>query len=279
MLDFRHGFDNVILAETEGDKIIETHGSTIQLGKKILQNVLVESPGGQVKRVVDINDKSILYFTLPKNLNEISYQNNLSVFAGSHISEIKFSDNRVIDGKPFISATFLCFTGKEYPIILDMETGNPLHIPGIGHRNEIATTWIDYTIRHSFYLGANRMIGVRTISEDLKENEILFSVQQLTSWLPFYDNYLPIFKQIVEVENNLKEEWAYRLLELAVVSKDKEYIVVEKNPPYRILVNKKSGGYKPKIIKSKNKTIKSPEDFNALIKFFYLDSGMLADVE
>jgi len=218
-------------------------------------------------------------FTLPDQLGEISYQDMRSVFSANPICEIQFFDELHIEGKTFVNADFASFSGKEYPIILEKETGQPLHLPGVGHRNELATSWIDHTVINKFHLGDNRMVGVKTIGEDLKEGELLFSIQQVTSWLPFFENYLPVFKQVIEVDDDLVEAWDYHLFELAEVTKDKEYVVVEKHPPYRILADKKSSGYQVKIVKSKNKTIQSPEELNAIKRFFKLGSSVLVEVD
>lgn len=95
------------------------------------------------------------------------------------------------------------------------------------------------------------MVGVKTISEGLKENKLFFSIQKMTSWLPFYNSYLPIFKQVIEVGDNVSDTWDYHLFELREMSKDKEYIAVEKKAPFRILTDKKDIGFQPRIVKSK----------------------------
>lgn len=285
----RFGFYNISLAETDGDKIIEIYGSPMQIGNRTLQNAYVETLGGKLRRVIDVNVKSLPCFTLPENLGQISFQDQASVFAGNPLCEIQFLKETRIEEKIFIAADFEAFSGKEYPIILQKDSGMPLHLPGVAHRNELATSWVDYTRSNAFYLGENRMVGVNTISEDLRESKLLFSVQQMTSWLPFYDKYLPIFKQVTEVKdnktidnkirNNPKENWEYHLFELAELSGDKEYVVVEKKAPYRLLAQKKSGEYLPRIVTSKKKAIKSPEELNALIRFFYNESTILVEVE
>jgi len=97
--------------------------------------------------------------------------------------------------------------------------------------------------------------------------------------LPFYDNYLPIFKQIIEVSDDLSDTWDYHLFELRELSKDKEYLAVEKNHPYRILADRKNGEFRPRIVKSKKKSIISPDELSSLQRFFYADSGFLVDLE
>jgi len=249
------------------------------MGSKRLQQVIIETLGGEIKRVVNINESVISSFTLPKELRLMSDQETASVFAGNFISAIDYDTELLIEGKTFINAKFISFSGKTYPVILEKDTGRPLHLQGLGYRNELASTWVNHTIKNRFYLGENRMVGVNTISESLKENELLFSVQQLTSWLTFYDNYLPIFKQIIEVEDSITDTWDYHLFELRETAKEKEYIAVEKVPPYRILADKKTSEYHPRIVKSKKKSIKSPEEMTALQKFFLANSASLVSVE
>jgi len=279
VLDLRHGFEEIRLAEAEGEKISEVYGSTMPIGNKMLMNVYIETLGGNIRRVIDINQTLLSFFNLPIELKEISDRNTPSVFAGNPLSEINYFDELVIEGSTFISAEFMAFTGNEHPIILEKESGRPIHLQGIGHRNELASTWEDYSIQKQYYLGEHRMMAVKTISEDQKENNLLFSIQIKSSWLPFYENYLPIFKNIIDVEDKNAEHTAYNLFELREVSKEKEYLAVEKTPPYRILVDQKSGKYRPRIVKSQKKSLKLPEEMKNLLKFFYDDSGILVDVE
>lgn len=279
VLDLRHGFDAICLAESEGQKILEIKSAPMKIGIKTLQNVIVETLGGETRRVIDVNEKNLSCCVLPHSINQFSAQDSPSLFTDNFFCEIHLDDELIIEDRRFISADFAAFSGKEYSIILEKDSGNPLHLPGIGHRHELATTWVDYTLKHLIYLGENRMVGVKTISQDLRENELLFSVQQLTSWLPFYDEYLPIFKQSIHVEDSMNEVWDYHLFELAEVTKDKEYVVVEKHAPYRILADKKSGKFTPRIVKSKSKSIKSPDELNAFIRFFKIDASILVEVE
>ena len=282
VLDLRQGFDKIALAKTDGDKILEAYGEAFEMAGRTLQNVFVETMGGKRRRVIDIGDQKLSCFALPEDLSQISMQDMTSVFAGNLFCEIEFQKERSIEGRTFLLADFVSFSGREYPIILEKESGKPLYLPGVGHKNELAIGWVDDTLRKAFYIGDNRMVGVKTLSENLKESTLLFSVQKLTSWLPFYDNYLPIFKQITEVkesEESSTETWDYHLFELAEITKDKEYVVVEKKPPYRILADKKSGVYRPRLVKSKQKTIKSPDELNKLIRFFIQDSEVLVEVE
>ena len=280
-LDLRHGFEEVVLAESaDGVKISEVYGNAMPIGNKTLINAYIETLGGSSRRVVDISQKVLNFFTLPIDLKEISDQSTPSVFAGNFISEIKFFDEQVINGNTFISADFMSFTGKEYPVILDKKSGWPLHLHGAGHRNELATSWEEYTLQKTFYLGGERMLAVKTLGEDQSENNLLFSIDQMTSWIPFYENYLPIFKHIVDLKEKAGEEHNnYHLFELREASKEKEYLAVEKIPPYRILVDNKSGVYRPRIVKAKKKGIRLTEELKGLLKYFYDDPGLLVEIE
>jgi|GEM_PF-1782363 len=280
VLDLRLGIDQVSMAQVGDDTLSEVSDNYLPTGNKILLNVLVENLGGLTKRVININSESLTYFTLPINLKQVSDQEVQSVFAGCFISEIFIDKETVVEGKIFVSANFESISGKIMPVILDKSTGLPLHLDGVGHRNELASKWVSYTLEKPLFLGENRMVGVYTIKEDQKESKLLFSVQQLTSWLPFFDKYLPIFKQVVGIELGIKEEsWDYHLFELREVSNEKEYIAVEKVEPYRILADKRGSEYSPRIVKSKKKTIKSPEELTTLQRFFYAESGYLVEVE
>ncbi len=279
VLDIRHGFDNIQLAESDNLKIIETLGDIMAIGNKRLLRVSLETLGGKTERIIDINNKDLPLFTLPYDLMIGSDQEINSVFAGNPISQLYYNEETVIEGRTFISAEFISFTGKSYPVILDKETGQPLHLQGLGYKNELATNWNTHTLRGNYNIGENRMIGVNTLSESLAENQLLFSIQKSSSWLAFGDGYLPIFRQYIDVEDTLTDTWDYYLLELRETAKEKEYIAVEKAAPFRILAQKKGTGYIPKLITTKEKTIKSPEGMNAIQKFFLLGKGTLVAVE
>lgn len=279
VLDIRLGISNITMAQINGDIVSEVCGSAIRFDNTTILNVLVDSLSGHVNRVISINDKTLVYYCLPSSLEQTNAENLPSVFAGNNFCQIDYENETLIDARTFISASFVAFTGKEFAVILDKESGKPLHLEGNGHRNELASTWVDHTLRNSFHLGVNRMVCVNTISEGLKQHQLLFSVEKLASWLPFFDNYLPIMRQVVEIEEKENETWDYHLFELGEVSKNKEYLAVEKVAPFRLLADKKDSGYYPRVIKSKSKSIKSPEGLNLLQRIFYLESGELVEVE
>ena len=120
------------------------------------------------------------------------------------------------------------------------------------------------------------MMGAVTLNENLRENEILFSYQIMSSWIPFYDTYLPIFKNTVRPEE--MNDWEYQLLEISQISNTKEYIAVEVSRPYRILATYKSNKYRPMIVKSKEKTLRSPEEISNVLKYFTQPNSKLVEV-
>jgi hypothetical protein len=50
-------------------------------------------------------------------------------------------------------------------------------------------------------------------------------------------------------------------------------------PPHRVLAEKLKGKPIPKIIKSKEKVLKTPEEISAILKFFLDDPGYLMEVD
>ncbi len=279
VLDLRLGISNIKMSFVDGNKLTEICGTAMRFSSTTLLNVTVEKLRGDVKRVVSINKEELSYYTLPKDLVQTAAENMPSVFAGNPFCEINYSQETIIGSKVFISASFVVYTGKQFSVILEKESGHPLHLEGNGHRNELASTWVDDTLSKSFNLGMNRMVCVNTVTENFKEHQLLFSVEKLTSWLPFFDNYLPIMRQILEIQGSGQENWDYHLFELGEVSKHKEYLAVEKIAPYRLLTDKKDSGYYPRIVKSKSKSIKSPEELNLLQRIFSLGAGELVVVE
>lgn len=279
VLDLREGFDAISLALAEGSKVLEVFDGTLEVGQKKLQNVSVETLGGAVSRVVDVNVRSLTYARLPSDLKQYSDQSMPSVFAGSLYCELRFADEVTVEDRTFLSAQFLSFSGRAFAIILEKESGSPLHLQGAGFRNELATAFVPATISKHYHVGRSRMLGVRTISEDLKEGELLFSVQQMASWLSFFDTFLPVFRQVIEVPDTVSNTWNYHLLEVKDMSKDKGYVAVEKVAPYRVLADKKGGAYVPRVVKSKSKSIRSPEELTSLQRLLFVGSGALVEVE
>lgn len=275
VLDTRLGFDNLSLAKIEDYRIIEAVGSPVTLGDKILQNVQVETLGGKQNRVVNLNDPNLSIFQLPTDLMAYSEQSIPSIFAGNIVTEIDVDNSIQIEDKVFYNAIFLTYLNEPKSIILQQENGRPLQLDGVSHKNEIVQHFDNSTISKKFHLSKHRMIGVNSLTEDLNTSQLLFSFNTMSSWLPFYDTYLPIFKKIKDFEKF--QQWEYHLFELHNMAKEKEYVAVEQNSPHRILADKSKSKYKPRIVKSKEIILKSPEEISAIRRFFS-NPGHLVDI-
>jgi hypothetical protein len=108
---------------------------------------------------------------------------------------IDFKNKIVIGNKAFYNATFINFLKESMRIILQKENARPLQLDGVGHRNEIVQSFDTSTLTKEYFLSDHRIIGVNYLTEDLKVSQFLFSFKTMSSWLPFYDTYLPIFKK------------------------------------------------------------------------------------
>lgn len=274
-LDIRFGFDNISLAKVGPYRIVETISEPTSLSNFILQNVHIQTLGGTKNRVVNLNEPGLSMFLLPSDLKAYSEQSDPSIFAKNEITDIDFKNKIVIGNKEFYNATFIDYLKESKSIILQKENARPLQLDGVGHRNEIVQSFDPLTLRKEYFLSDHRIIGVNSLTEDLKVSQLLFSFKTMSSWLPFYDTYLPIFKKIKDFED--EQEWEYHLFELHNISKEKEYIAVEQNPPFRILVDKSKSKYKPRIVKSKEIILKSPEEISAIRRFFS-NPGYLVEV-
>ena len=136
---------------------------------------------------------------------------------------------------------------------------------------ELVSSFDENTLQKKYHLGEHRIIGSHTLTEELKEKELLFSITTLSNWLPFYDAFLPIFRRIIELKGT--RTWQYYLFELRGIAKTTEYVAVEKKSPYRLFVENRREKPIPKILKSshKIKILKSPEDTYSIREFFLLD--------
>lgn len=275
VLDTRFGFENLRLAKIGPYRIVEAKENASILGDYILQNVLVQTLGGTKERVVNLNEETLEMFRLPKDLKSYSEQPESSIFAGNIISKIDFNHKIEIEKEVFYNATIIDYLNEPKNIILQQKNARPLQLDGVGHRNEIVQYFDKSTLNNKYFLSKHRIIAVNSLTEDLKESQLLFSFNTMSSWLPFYDTYLPIFKRIKDF--NDPNQWEYHLFELHNISKEKEYVAVEQNPPYRILVDKSKSKYKPRIVKSKEIILKSPEEISAIRRFFS-NPGYLVEV-
>ena len=277
VLDARKGLDNLILAKSGDQKILKVLDQPHPVGNTVLQNVLLQTLGGSEPRVINLNEEFLSVFTLPQDLKEYPERETPSSFHGNPILSIDFENSIKIKDEIFYQGTFLSFFGNVHSVIIQQINARPLHLDGAGHRNELVTAFNLSTLHQVYQLGPHHMIGGHTLTEDFKENELLFSIGTKKSWLSFYDAFLPILKRVVELKEATK--WNYLLFELREMSSTIEYIAVEKVPPYRVLVEKQKGKPVPKIVKSKEKVLKTPDEISAIQKFFLEDPGYLMEVD
>jgi len=274
VIDLRRGFNDLNFALSDGDYIIQTMSEPHEIGSKVLQNVKIQTLGGNKECVIDLNSSELSTFTFPYDM--VVFSDVKSVFARTPLVSIDFEKVITIKSKKFLTAKFRAYDDTLHTAILDHTNGRPVQMDGLGHRSEIVTGFLDYSLKSVYKLGNHRMIGVSTLKEDLKPDQLLISIDSMTSWLPFSDGYLPIFKKVVEVDD--VGAWDYHLFELRELSKDKEYIAVEQIKPNRILVQKKGKKNVPIVVQSKEKILKSPEEISMIRKLFFEDPGVLQEV-
>ena len=266
VLDFRMGYENPALAKVGIYRITKVFGQPLGLGDLILQNIELETLGGSKKRVVNLNSPDLELFRLPPDLEAYSEQTEKSAFANNVVVQIDLEKEIKIEDRVFFNAKFLTFLNEPKAVVIQKENARPVQLDGLGHRNELVQRFDPISFSNKYYLSAHRLIKVDTLTEDLKPNTLIFSLNTMSSWLPFFDTYLPIFKNIIDFKNQKK--WEYHLLELHNPSNEKEYVAVEQNPPYRILADKTRSKYKPRIVKSKEIVLKSPEEISTIRRFF-----------
>ncbi len=277
VLDARKGFDHLVLAMSKEQRVMRVVEKPFSMGNFVLQNVHLQTLGGSENRVIDLNEEDLAVFTLPKDLLEYEEQTTPSSFHGNPILTIDFKNIIKIADESFLLGNFLSFFGDVHPVYLQLKNGKPIHIEGAGHRNELIIGFNPKTISKDYHIGNHRMLGAYTLTEDLKENELMFAMDNKKSWLSFYDSFLPIMKRVVELED--EAGWEYLLFELREMASTIEYLAVERVAPYRVLVHKVKGKPVPKIVKSKEKVLKTPEEISAIKKFFLIDPGYLMEVD
>ncbi len=277
VIDARKGLAEMKLAVCNDRNVLKTVGNSFQLGEHVLQNIIIETLGGSEQIVVDINSEELKAFTFPDNMLEYPEQNIVSNFSSNPIVSINFNSEIIIDDHLFFEGKFKSYVGTIHTFLMNASTLRPLHLEGLGNRNELILELDDYSTANQFFLGHHRMLGSRTLTEDLKENQLLFSANTLESWLPFRDTFLPIMKRVVVLKK--EADWDYHLFELQSLGEEKEYIAVEKNDPHRILVENQQDKYVPKIVKRKKKTLRTPEEVSLIKKIFLRDPGILAGLD
>lgn len=276
VLDSRFGMDQLKLATIDTYPIEEVLHNPVAVGNYMLQNARIDKLGGTVKRTINLNNEDLTVFHLPNDLKSYAEQSEPSIFAGNEVIEVTFDKPISIANKTFYKATFIDYLNEPNQVILQKNNGRPLQLDGVAHRNELVVSFDVGTLNKKYFLSEHRIIGAHTLTEDLKESQLLFSFKTMSSWMPFYDTYLPILKRIKDFEDY--KEWEYHLFELHNLSKEKEYIAVEQHPPYRILADKSKSKYRPRIVKSKELVLKSPEEISAIRRFFS-NPGILVDLD
>lgn len=275
VLDLRRGAEKVTLAVADGHRIEATTGAPHRVGDRFLQHVSLASLGGAVPRLVDLELESLTTFTLPEDLTEYPDQPQTSCFASNAITRINFANPFSVQGEDFLRATFLTYQGEEEDVILKAGNASPVHLDGARHRNELVVSFKEYTIHNPYRLGEHLLVGARTLNEELKSGELLFSIRRFQSWLPFYDTFLPVFRRAIELPG--KEYWPCYLFEALEHGGSGEYIAVEKEEPYRVLATRKKDKVLPKIVTTKSRALLDPTEVSGLIDLF-VDRGMLVEV-
>ncbi|MFK8163742.1 MAG: hypothetical protein AB8H12_14950 [Lewinella sp.] len=275
VLDLRRGAEQVTLAMADGHRIEAASGAPHRIGDRFLQHISLASLGGAVPRLVDLELENLTTFTLPENLTEYPDQPQTSCFAANPITRINFSQTLKVQGEAFLRATFLTYQGEEEDVILKAGNAGPVHLDGAGHRNELVIGFKEHTLQTPYRLGQHLLVGARTLNEELKSGELLFSIHRYQSWLPFYDTFLPVFRRAIELPG--KEYWPCYLFEALEQGGSGEYIAVEKEEPYRVLATRKKDKVMPKIVTTKSRALLDPNDVSGLIDLF-VDRGMLVEV-
>lgn len=273
VLDIRKGLDSISLIQIDGYDVSEVDLKSYDFGVKHYCNAKIFKLGGEEKIVVDLAMEVLRAVTFPNDIMQYSDQPVVSNFAGNHLIEIRasviFKDEVIL-----YRAKFLNMFNEIKSCLLKPESGRPLLLEGAGHRNELVQSIDD--IDSIINVGTNQMALAQTLTDDQKDEQVLFSIDRMSSWLPFYEGFLPIMKKVVKIPET--SEWKYHLIEVRSKLNEKEYLVVEKAKPYRILVENKANAVSPLLIKKKDKALKNPEEISLLRRFFMSDPGVLIEV-
>lgn len=275
VLDVRAGLRQPQLARIGEKRVLRSIGPNSRVGDMVLQHIELESLGGSVSRIIDLEEEVLNLFTLPDDLTVYPDQPQPSCFAGNPIINIDLLNPVTILQQDFFSASFLSDMGDVRTVLLQTSNARPLHLDGARHRNELVTGFKERTVRSPFRLGEHRMVGAYTLNEELEEGEFMLSIDKGKSWLPFYDSFLPVFRRAVHIPE--LATWDCILFEILGPAGTGEYIAVEKNQPFRVLARKSRRKVEPRIITSKTRVLTDPDEMSALTKFF-LDPGMLVEV-
>jgi len=106
---------------------------------------------------------------------------------------------------------------------------------------------------------------------------VLFSFQRKSTWIPFNESALPVTQQVVKV--NTPGDWDYLLFEVKDVDNTLKFMVVEKEAPHRVLVERVKGKEQPKLLSKKAVLpLKIPKELSQFTKFFVNDPGYLKEI-
>lgn len=273
VIDARQGFHQLKIAEINGQRIIKVFDEAQKVGNSFLQNATLKTIAGAEKRVIDLTQNELKIYSLPADLKSNSINEEPSVYRNSPIHELDFSNPITINTEEFLVGKFIPFREDFSPIIIQKSNNRPIQLEGGGHKNEIVTGFNLETLETEYFIGEHRMIGSFTLTEDYKKEELVFSFQQQKSWLPFGDEFLPIFKRVLTVQN--EKGWACCLFEIRDLGSKSEFVAVEINPPHRILVKGKGGKPAVKIFKGSDSLPKKPEDVSLMHRWFLGNPGIL----
>jgi len=277
VLDIRKGFDHLERAYANGQAIVEVHEFPRNVGRKMLQNAILSTLGGTEKRVIDLNATQLSIFTLPKNLSADPANIAPSLYRSNPLISLDFKHPIKMMGEAFLKGTFLPYHDTPKFVLIAQQNNQPLHLEGDGHKNQLVTAFIKGTTTEKYYIGDNRMIGAKTLKEDGQEGQVLFSFQRKSTWIPFNEAALPVTQQVVKV--NTPGDWDYLLFEVKDVDNTLKFMVVEKEAPHRVLVERVKGKEQPKLLDKKAVLpLKIPKELSQVTKFFVNDPGYLKEI-
>lgn len=277
VLDVRKGFDHLERASANGQAVAAVADFPRSVGRKMLQNAVLNTLGGTEKRVIDLNTPQLSIFTLPQKLTADPAGISPSLYAGNPLIELDFKHPIRVMGENFLKGTFLPYHDTPKEVLIVEQNNQPLHLEGYGHKNQLVTAFIGSTTKEKYHIGENRMIGAKTLTEDGETGKVLFSFQRKSTWIPFNESALPVTQQVVKV--NTPGEWDYLLFEVKDVDKTLKFMVVEKQAPHRVLVQRIKGKEMPKLLSKKAVLpLKLPKELSGFVKVFVDDPGYLKEI-
>jgi len=277
VLDVRKGFDHLERAYANGQAVTEVYEYPRNVGRKMLQNALLNTLGGTEKRVIDLNAEQLTIFTLPTNLSADPAGISPSLYQSNPIITLDFKHPIKLMGEVLLKGTFLPYYDTPKEVLILEQNNQPLHLEGSGHKNQLVTAFVYATTKDKYYIGDNRMIGAKTLKEDGQEGQVLFSFQRKSTWIPFNESALPVTQNVVKV--NTPGDWDYLLFEIKDVDNTLRFMVVEKQAPHRVLVERKKGKEQPKLLSKKAVLpLKLPKELSKFVKVFVDDPGYLKEI-